>query len=114
MSWSASITIPKGSNDDEAAYLIEQASVSGNDDCPKERDAQVEEAKLQARQLLFSEAPGQVGACAWEIFLSGHANPGHEQRREWSSERVSVAVQQQTLGPVTQIAAGEAGKGGDK
>ncbi len=88
MSWSGSKTFQR-TNPGQDQVEIESIIVSGQDYAQKERDEQVQAAKLAAQGLLA--VPG-IDTAAWVgVILSGHANPGHEPSAG-SPEAITVSV----------------------
>jgi len=95
MSWSASVTIPKGTVPVEALEAtIMDAEVLGNTDCPTERDAAAASAKRAVYEILRSTALGG-GDHSYSVSMSGHANPGNELEREGvSRDFINIQIYQ--------------------
>lgn len=56
-------------------------------------DEQVAAARLVAKQLIESGAVGGADK-DFAVSLSGHANPKHEPRENWSTDGITVSVVQ--------------------
>jgi hypothetical protein len=92
MSWSAHTGPVTAGDLDEALESLEPSPQP----LPPESVEQVDAAKYAAKQLVESGAVGSGGKRVFNVFLAGHANPGHEPRDGWSNDTVTVSISQAT------------------
>jgi len=96
MSFSGSVTIPRGLDADGVDDALDSLTVSGNDDCPTERDKAVEAAIDAASDVINSGALGATAEYGFVVNVSGHVNPGNKPVPGMSNDGVYVSIGQAT------------------
>lgn len=100
MSWSASLTIPKGTPFREAEEMVTALKPNGQEDLPEAQEA-IKTAKQCVLNVLAS---GTVSCSRAEeplkhgvgVTMSGHANPGFEPQPVYSNDGFMVSIWQMT------------------
>ena len=93
MSWSFSVNNVTHAAADEALNKAAETQINNimAGDAGDEALSQMEQATYAAVAILQS---GALGAGPYLVQLSGHANPGHEQRPGWSQDSIRINVEQ--------------------
>ena len=94
MSFSGSVTIPKGLDPDQVDDALDGLNVSGNDDCPAERSQAVAAAIDAASAVINSGALGETSEYGFVVNVSGHVNPEHRPVKGMSNDGVYVSIGQ--------------------
>ena len=89
MSWELSF------GDSDTASFEMHAHDAFNAEVAKPPADQFEVATRAAQAIIDSGAAGDGLARLFVVTMSGHANPGHEQRAGWANDTVTVTVRQQ-------------------
>jgi hypothetical protein len=100
MSWSANCTVPKGAFKSEVPgtsqgqQIIDSMRATGNDNCAVERDRALATARGTVIQTLMNGVLGNPEEHAYQVNISGHANPENQAAPGWANDCLNIQIHQ--------------------
>lgn len=92
MSWFATATVPKGTDEKEVAGILNGATLTGQD--IEEAKASFRTAGMYAAGIITGGFLGDNANIGFTVQLSGHANPNHVKTGNWVGDCLTIAISQ--------------------
>lgn len=93
MSWFATATVPKGTDEKDVPGIISAATLTGQPDV-EEANTAFRVAASHAASVVVGGVLGNIKDIGFTVQLSGHANPNHVKAGNWAGDCLTIAITQ--------------------